>query len=121
MSSPTPFGPFLTGRAFVAIIQQKFLSGFTHSRFRKDRVSSWSPLQRGEGSMVTRAQIINLSRRVDEIAASLRLVEPPTYRVALRFDRQSEAEFLAAHPWWNEFGGQHVGLSFDNAVVPRTD
>lgn len=43
MSSPTPSGPFLTGRAFVAHIQQKFLSGFTHSRFRKDRAKKKAP------------------------------------------------------------------------------
>jgi hypothetical protein len=43
MSSPTPSGPFLTGRAFVRHIQQKFLTGFTHSRFRKDRAKKKAP------------------------------------------------------------------------------
>ena len=44
MSSPTPSGPrFLTGRAFVEIIRQQFLSGFTHSRFRKDRAKKKAP------------------------------------------------------------------------------
>jgi len=43
-SSPTPSGPrFLTGRAFAGHIQQKYLSGFTHSRFRKDRAAKKAP------------------------------------------------------------------------------
>ena len=74
--------------------------------------------------MVTRATLINLSKRIAEVAAQLGLAEQVRveYRVALRFEGQSEQEFLAQYPWWDKPGGRHISLTFDSSVpVPRTE
>jgi len=69
--------------------------------------------------VVTKSQIDRLSQRIDQAAEQLSVAARIEYRVALRFDGQSEEEFRAQHPWWGEPGGSCVTLSFGNGNDAR--
>jgi hypothetical protein len=68
--------------------------------------------------MVTIHTINRLGSRIDELEGRLVLAPRVEYRVALRFTDQTDAEFRALYPWWDEPGGTRISLSFGNGVSP---
>ena len=68
------------------------------------RLRHWKGLRPGSSSsaahkqrgftVVTKSQIARLSRRIDQVAEQLGLVEPPEYKVWLSFTGASEAAFI---------------------------